>query len=236
MTDERRYADEEVREIFGLAAGEGEPRPPTSGETQGLTLAELQGIGLEVGLGPARIAAAAATLDTRRDALPRGALWGSPISVGRVVELPRAPSDREWDLLVAELRQTFGARGKVTSTGALREWTNGNLHAYVEPTETGHRLRLGTLKGSAMAVHTMGLAGLFMALILLLVFTVTGRLGDEIVVPLMFGAMGAGALLSNRLSLPRWAAEREAQMRQVAERATALVSGPGPDTPEPDVS
>jgi hypothetical protein len=52
----------------------------------------------------------------------------------------------------------------------------------------------------------------------------------------MFGAMGAGALLSNRLSLPRWAAEREAQMRQVAERATALLSGPGPDTPEPDVS
>ena len=227
MTDERRYQDEEVKEILGLAANRAEVGRPVVSDEDGLTLSELQEVGLEVGMDPGRIAEAAFAVDTRREILPRRTSFGMPISVGRVIELPRAVTDREWELLVAELRETFGARGQVKSHGGVREWTNGNLHAFLEPTETGHRLRLRTHKGGALAMNRMGVAGLAMGLILLTMFLTTGpspvRL--ELVMMLLVG-MGGGALATNIVSLPRWARDREGQMEYLAGRVEALLGEP----------
>lgn len=219
MTHERRYEEREIQEIFKRAASQEELR--STGHD--LTLAELQEIGRGVGLEPSRIADAAAALDTQREVLPRRKVLGMPVSVGRIVELERAPTDREWELLVAECRHTFGARGKVTSHGGLREWTNGNLHVCVEPTDAGHRLRLGTLKGNAMEVNTMGFIGLAMGAVMLGVVLLKGGAMDDFFIFGVFAAMGAGALAFNVLRLPRWAREREEQMEFIAGRARALI-------------
>ncbi len=219
MTHERRYQEREIREIFKRAASQEELR--STGHD--LTLAELQEIGRGVGLEPSRIADAAAALDTQREVLPRRKVLGMPVSVGRIVELERAPTDREWELLVAECRHTFGARGKVTSHGGLREWTNGNLHVCVEPSDAGHRLRLGTLKGNAMEVNTMGFIGLAMGAVMLGVVLLKGGAMDDFFIFGVFAAMGAGALAFNVLRLPRWAREREEQMEFIAGRARALI-------------
>ena len=226
MADERKYREDEVNEIFDRAVNRDEVGRPAVSDEDGLTLAQLQEVGLEVGMEPGRIAEAALALDARREVLPRRTYLGIPISVGRIIELPRAATDREWELLVAELRETFGAKGRVMSQGGLREWTNGNLHAFLEPTETGHRLRLTTLKGSAMALNTMGVAGLAMGLILFTVFVLTGELAENLVLPLALAAMGGTALASNVLSLPRWAREREGQMEYIAGRVGALLGEP----------
>jgi len=173
---------------------------------------------------PRRIAEAARALETRREVIPRRTYMGVPISVGRVIDLPRALTDHEWEVLVGELRETFGARGKVMSHAGVREWANGNLHAFLEPAETGHRLRLTTLKGGAMGLITVGVAGLVLGLILLTLLLTTGvspvRL--ELFTMLLVG-IGGGALASNVLSLPRWAREREGQMEYIAGRVRALV-------------
>ncbi len=231
MTDQRRYDRDEVKKIFEAAttAREAGPRALTTGD--GLTLAELQTIGLEVGLAPERVAEAATALDLRRDALPRRTNLGMPIAVGRTVDLPRAPTDREWELLVAELRETFRAQGGVRSYGSLRQWTNGNLHAYIEPTETGHRLRMRTLKGSAGAINAMGAAGIALALALFVMGLLTGKPAVDFFMPAVFAAMGGAALASNVLTLPRWAREREEQMEYIAKRARALLAS-APDTDE----
>ncbi len=233
MADERKYREEEVKEIFDLAVSRDDVGRPVVSDEGGLTLTELQEIGLEVGVEPRRVAEAALALDTRREVLPRQTFLGMPISVGRVIELPRALTDPEWDILVGELRETFGARGKVMSHGGVREWTNGNLHAFLEPTATGHRLRLKTHKGSAMALNRMGVAGLAMGLILFAVFLTTGRtpVAMELAMILSVG-MGAGALVSNRLTLPGWAREREGQMEYIAGRVGALLGDrpPGEDS------
>ena len=224
MSDDRKYRDEEVREIFDLAASRAEVGRPAVSDESGLTLAELKEVGLEVGMDPSRIAEAAMVVDARREALPRRTYLGMPISVGRVIELPRAVTEREWEILVAEFRETFGARGQVTSHGGVREWSNGNLHAFLEPTETGHRLRLRTLKGSAMPLSTMGVAGLAMGLILITVFLITGSspVNMELAMMLSLG-MGGGALASNAITLPRWAREREGQMEYIAGRIGTLL-------------
>jgi hypothetical protein len=220
MTTERRYRDEEVREIFGLASRQEAAPPP--GE-EGLSLAALQEIGREVGLSPAVIARAAATLDARAaTGLSRGPL-GIPTRVGRVVPLPRQLTDPEWERLVVELRTTFGAQGRVSSQGGLREWVNGNLHACVEPSADGYRLRLGTKKGDAAAVSALGATGLLTGMVAFAAVVVSGAPLEAALAPWAIAAAGAGTLLANLVRLPRWARLREAQMAAVAASVESIV-------------
>ncbi|HEU0015412.1 MAG TPA: hypothetical protein VFQ45_17110 [Longimicrobium sp.] len=223
MSGERRYSDEEVAEILEAAASGRALSSPG-----GLSLAELQAIGGEVGIAPEQIAHAAAALDVRRTAMPARRHLGMPVTVGRIVELPRAPTDQEWEMLVAELRQTFGARGKDRSSGGLRAWTNGNLHAYVEPTPTGHRLRLGTTKGNAATLNGVGLFAILAGLVMLALQLATGDAlaptgAADALIALFVALLGAGALGANALRLPGWAHEREQQMEYIAARAQALL-------------
>lgn len=227
MTEERRYREDEIQEIFERAASKEARGVPAPVHEAGLTLSDLQDIGRQVGLEPARIAEAATALDTRPEILPRRTMWGVPVSVGQIVELDRAPTDREWELLVAEIRRTFGARGQLTEAGSLREWSNGNLHVYVEPTETGHRLRMGTLKGNAASVTAMGVVGLGMGIVFLISLLADGKLAKGLFLPVAFMVMGAAALVSNLVGLPKWARQREQQMNHIANRATELIGTGG---------
>jgi hypothetical protein len=226
MTDEHRYGEEEIAEIFEAAASARGPGGRALSSGGGLSLGELQSIGGEVGIAPERIAAAAAALELRRGAAPRRTYLGMPVAVGRTVDLPRAPTDHEWELLVADLRETFGAHGKDGSRGGLRAWSNGNLHAYVEPTDAGHRLRLGTVKGDAAPIARLGAAGLLAALVMLIVLLFSGHLDDNAAAVAVFAAMGAFALGTSALRLPRWASEREEQMEHIAVRARTLLAAP----------
>lgn len=226
MPNERTYGEEEVGQIFEAAAAKHAPGSSAPVPAKGLTLAELQAIGGEVGLAPERVAEAAAALDLHRDVRRRTEL-GMPVGVGRSIDLPRAPTDREWEMIVADLRATFGARGRLSGHGDAREWSNGNLHAYVEPTPTGYRLRLATTKGNALALNRMGGMAFVVAFISLIALSLSGEIAESLFLPVMFMFMGSGAIGLNALRQPGWAAEREAQMEGVAARAQALLAGGG---------
>ncbi len=242
MTDskERRYGDDEIREIFDVAAAEAETEPRSGREqgsggstsSSGLTLAELQEVGLEAGLPPERIAAAAAALDARPPALPRQTSLGAPTGVQRAVELPREATEREWQILVGELRDTFQARGQVEVRGDMKVWRNGNLFAALEPTADGQRLRMGTKKAGSKEVNRAGIFMLVVGLILLVTrgldAATFGALG-ELLVPGLAVLGGGSALAWNRLRLAAWADERERQMEHIGQRAQELLQSPPAD-------
>jgi hypothetical protein len=224
MPDERRYLDKEVQEIFDLAVARDDVDRPSVSEEDGLSLAEIQEVGLEVGVDPNRIAEAARVLDTRQDPRPRQRSLGLPISVGRVIELPRAVTDREWDILVSILRETFGAKGRVGTHGGIREWSHGTLQAFLEPTETGHRLRLQTRQVGARFLNRAGATGLAVGLSLITVMLTTGQSPVFLELGLIASMLvGGGALVPNVLRLPRWAREREKHMEEIANRARGLI-------------
>ena len=167
----------------------------------------------------------------------RIAAIGLPVGVGRTVALARSPSDEEWDRLVAELRRTFHARGIDSSSGSLRHWSNGNLHAAIEPDDDGWRLRLETIRGDATPMNLSGGAALAFAAILFTVLLLTGGVSQELIGPLTIALGGAGILGYNAVRLPAWAGEREAQFQHIAARARALLGGatvPEPTLPPPD--
>jgi hypothetical protein len=229
LTD-RRYSEDEVAKILEAATEvrEAGDRSLPSGDASGdgVTLAELQDIGREVGIPEKSIELAASRLDAP---VPAGSpdvyFLGRRIGVGRTVYLDRPVSDREWDLLVVDLRETFNARGKLRQEGSFRQWTNGNLQVLLEPTDSGDRLRLRTLKGGARINLAVGSALVTLGVSALAISTWVGPVGD----PGRFQTLGVlafvGGVLFARdwLRLPRWAATRARQMEDVSGRLVAAL-------------
>jgi hypothetical protein len=216
---ERRFTDEEVADIFA-AATEERGAPPHSGTVSaGLTLAQLQEIGREVGLSPEAITRAAVAVQSRGQNDTRRYL-GLPIGVERTIPLHRWLTDPEWEHLVVELREVFRAKGTVRSSGSFREWTNGNLQALLEPTESGHRLRLRTRKGDAQALLGAGLGALGVTAALAAAMVLNGRLGAAMPGIGFLALVGLGMLGSAAVRVLPWARERARQMEGIAARLT----------------
>jgi hypothetical protein len=224
---ERRYAEEEVREIFRLATSDDARERSLPGESGALTLGELQRIGREVGIAPERVAEAAERLDVRARAAPVRKSFGMPVGVSRLVDLPRAPTDREWELLISEFRTAFGVQGHATIEGGLRQWSQGNLHISVEPTSHGEQLRLSTLKDDGIALNFFGVMTGVMSVLTGAAVAASGKPLEKAFAAFgMFGGMALASFAANIIRLPRWARQRERQMEEIAERAVKLLSNP----------
>jgi hypothetical protein len=216
---ERRYDEQEVAEIFGRAteAQHEAARQLPSGE--GLTLAELQEIGRQVGVTADAVADAARSLD-RREPRFRRQFLGLTVGVGRTVALERRITTDEWERLVVVLRETFDARGNVKSDGGLRQWTNGNLQVLVEPTASGDRLRLRTVHANARNLMTIGVGvlattGLVAAITLALGIPESAERLSSLLPLAMLGAAAVGI---GAARLRGWAATRMRQMDEIAAR------------------
>jgi hypothetical protein len=229
-----RFTEDQAAAIFARAAeAEASGRQPVS-TAGGMTLAELQEIGREVGLLPEAVAQAAASLRSVATPAPAPTFLRVPIGVARTVTLERPLSDEEWGGLVAELRATFNAGGNVRSDGSFREWRNGNLRVYAGPVLGGYQVDMRTSKGSARSLMTAGgmMAGISGAL--LAVGTLTGSMapgdvGD--ITPLL--TIGAALFGAGALQVPAWARRRRQQFERIAERlrdAIRRLDGP-PTTP-----
>jgi hypothetical protein len=228
---ERRFNEAEVAAILEKAAEAQQAGSHQLPSGEGMTLAELQTIGSEVGIDPRLVAQAAHALDKAGRSTSRKFL-GVPIGVGRTIDLGRRLSDDEWERLVVDLRETFDARGNIRHEGSFRQWTNGNLQALLEPTPTGHRLRLRTVKGDAVGWITGGL-GLIGAAAVLFVSTVLGSPGGDagaLSAVVFLSAMGVTMFGAGALRLPAWARLRSRQMEEIAGRLTSVAeSQPVPD-------
>src|SRR5688572_1222031 len=214
---ERRYSEDEVAKIFELAT-EAQKLPVSSSQSaDGLTLRELQDVGRDVGLPPDLVERAAKSLDTRGQAHRRKLFGFVPIGVGRTVELSRPLADAEWHRLVSDLRETFDARGKLSEHGPFKQWTNGNLQALLEPSEGGQRLRLKTVKGSAMSLMGTGamMIGVTAAIWVARMLSAAPFDGAAFV-PLFI--TGLALFVGGLLPLPSWARTRQRQMEEIVER------------------
>lgn len=223
MDTERRYSEKEIASIFERATRAQEIARNKTTAKDGLTLSELQAIGSETGITPDFIAKAAATLDLSLEgALIRQSWFGLPDGVEHTIALPGPVSDIAWERLVVDLRETFEAHGKIRQDGSLREWTNGNLKAIVEPTDQGWRLRLRTRKGEAKAGIIFGILPILLGLFML-IMSLTGNLGGieevgQIIAMAFFFFMGLGAIGLPFLTLPKWSKTRQQQMEEIAIR------------------
>lgn len=223
MSSERRYNDLEVAQILERASTAQEAERGGSLPTgDGLTLAALTDIAAEVGIGASHIARAAKEVS-------RGSLaptqytqcLGFPVGVARTVYFDRALTEAEWEQLVVTLRETFEAPGSLRRDGGFRQWANGNLHALLEPTETGHRLRLSTRKDEGPVFLRLGAAAFALSTMMVAAMPVAPGWAT-IGLTAFSGVVGLAGLAVLALRLPRWARVRAAQMEQIGVRFAAL--------------
>ena len=222
----RRYGDDEVREIFARATTGSASEALTRADSGGMTLDEITQIGREAGIEAAHVAQAAASLDAQVRVPKERSSFGMRIGVSRVVDLPRAPTDREWEQMIAGFRTTFDTRGVATSVGGMRDWSQGNLHICVEPTAHGHQLRLSTRKEDAIALNGLGAVMAGMSAVIGGAAAAGGKPEKALVLIVMFAGVSLAAFGGNLLRLPRWRREREQQMEQLAEHAVRMLSEP----------
>ncbi|MEO8622509.1 MAG: hypothetical protein ABI625_15665, partial [bacterium] len=173
----------------------------------------------EVGISAESISLAARSLDQAPQPTSTTFL-GLPIGVGQTVEFDRPLSDSDWERLVGDLRTTFNARGAVRYDGPFRQWTNGNLQALLEPTATGHRLRLQTSKGDARALMTVGgmlVGGAAATMIAVSAGGTLGKPGSLVGIAFMT-LMGVGMFAAGALRVPGWARRRRTQIDEIIAR------------------
>lgn len=248
MTSERRFSEDEVAFILERAAAAetsaasdevdnaaGELIRETGDRSTGMTLQQLTDVAREAGLSPEAVVRAAGAVE-RGDLVPttRVTAYGLPIGVGRIVEFSRRVTDLEWERMVVALRETFQARGTMRQEGSLRSWNNGNLTAMLEPTATGHRLRLITRKGDAMGMISFGITMFSIAAVLTAVVAITTGRGAPIPwwSPGVFVGIGLAFVGPIAFRLPAWARTRAAQMEAFADNATRILEESDARKPE----
>jgi hypothetical protein len=235
MADERRFTDEEVALIMSRAAHDG-LADSTDGEgndtssnalpaalTRGLSLHDLQTIASEAGIDPTAVTRAAEAV-ARGDLVPTSVrhATGAPIALAKTVQFGREIDARTWARMVVLLQDVFAARGRLREEGELREWSNGNLRAVLEPTPTGHQLRISTRKGNAAALRAVGNLGMATSVVVGAVFA-TVALAKGTPMPAdtpwlaMFapGLLGLGARLQDVFTRRAWGRERAEQMERL---------------------
>jgi hypothetical protein len=119
---------------------------------------------------------------------------------------------------VADLRETFDARGVVRREGALRHWSNGNLQVFVEPTPTGQRVRLRATNAAAQIWITGSLAILGVGAASAIATMVGGSTPGTATTITGLAVIGLGVLAINAIRLPRWARTRREQMAAIVHR------------------
>ena len=224
---ERRFSDAEVAKIFERATSGHAVQATRAAE--GMTLAELQSIGEEVGIPAEQITRAALSLSAG-EAKPTQHFLGMTTGLGHTVQLARKLTDEEWERFIVAVRETFNARGTMTSQGSLKQWSNGNLQVLLEPTEAGHRVRFKTVKGDAPGTLGGGLVISAVAVIGEMTAVLTGVVHDVGLLASLgaLGAVGIGAAATTALRLPRWVRARKAQMEELGARVSAMALKPPP--------
>ncbi len=229
MSSERLYNDEEVAAIIDKATRL-EDRPASGGGSlaasqSGMTLAEIQKIGTEVGISPEVIAHSARSLTAGNQGATEVTrhFVGMPVGVGGGTDLPRSLTDREWEELVVQIRERFSAHGKLDQTGSLRSWRNGNLRVQLEPSANGQRLTLQTVKQQAMQQMMAG-AGLLAGGGVLSLIGVAQGDADPLKGALILMVFGGAFLAVNAVSLRGWAVRRREQMEALMDSAVSIAS------------
>lgn len=223
MPSSRTYSKDEIAVILQKATEAQEQALRRLPDQQGLTLEELQEIGAEAGIAPEFIVRAAGRLDRPAPQASQQTLAGLPIGVRRTAILPAPLTDDAWGRLVAEVRATFDASGKVQQAGPLREWRNGNLKVILEPDGDTQRLRMQTVNANSRSLIGSGLVFTLFAAGLLAVWAFMGDSG-LLAGPVFLAVMAAAMLGFAAFTLPSWSRTRAEQMEALAERATELAA------------
>lgn len=176
--DDRRFTDREVQEILKRAV-EQSPSSGAIARREGLSLAELKTIGLEVGIDPERLESAARAVVLDQGSRPNRFLGAATVlNFERTVDGTLSPD--ETSEVLSRIRRVMGRQGEAQEIGGALEWSakgeSGERHVSVATRDGKTTIRTAANLGNA-AVLTylpMGVLGSLLTVIGLITFVRDG--------------------------------------------------------------
>jgi len=224
--DEKRFTDEEVREILKKAVEKAPSR--ALAKSDGLSLAELKAIGGEVGIDPIRLEEAARAL-TRTGGNRPSKILGAPtvLNFERKVEGEFDPDDTPEILSV--IRRTMSQQGEVEGIRGSLEWSakSDASERYVTlSSRDGTTTIQGSTNLSGVAVLTYlvpGFLGFLPTLVGLIKFVKDGSLLGLVVcltvLPILYPIL--------RSLFKKMSGSESAKLQQVVDELAQLTEGSG---------
>lgn len=230
-----RFSEDDARRIFARAA----ERQRVDAPEEGLTLAELQEIGLAAGLDPTNVAAAVAEIQAGGGHAPGPSFAGIPSEWRRVRVLPVAVTDAAWERMVADLRRTFKQTGTPSQIGRVREWTASlsghgsadGLRFALEPTDAGTRVTAEIVyRDSVRALRGLSWAFPMVAALTGLLPLLSGRAELwilPVVLAVIFAAVVGGVAASFRVASGR----KQRDLDALLDRFDVIARDTAPEPP-----
>lgn len=120
----RLYNEKEITSILQRASV---LSPNVSDEARvGLTLDELRQIGMDSGLDPEAVAAAAAELEAGSTTKQPSGFFGGPLTHTSTIVLDHEISDEAWEDMLVPIRRSYGKPGIVQTRALVHEWVTSN--------------------------------------------------------------------------------------------------------------
>jgi len=227
--DERKFSDEEVREILKRAV----QRAPSRAlmKREGLSLAELKSIGEEVGIDPSRLEDAARSVALGGRNQPN-LLLGGPVVLDfeRKVEGTLDPNDTPE--ILSTIRRGMGTQGEVDEIHGSLEWRakgdSGERYVTLSSRDGTTTLRASS-NLTNLAVVTYLPAGIVGTILAVVGFIVAAESGSPAGILLSFSALPI--LYGSFRALFRRFTNREAtKLEQVVNDLARLTEGSGGDS------
>lgn len=216
----RTFDEQEVAEIFRLAAKRQDNALRALSPGGGLTLEELTEIGKEAGISPNFIKGAVQQLSHAPPAAKVDRIAGFPVGFTRTIDVPASFDEEHWNRLVSSLHDELDVLGRTHVAGNTRVWESDIGQLVAEPRGEGYRLRLKLAKDAFRATLIMGSVLSFMGLFFMLVLASKGDLFVDMAKTMfisMFAVAGLSGLGYGAFQFPRWISDKEARIDQVLE-------------------
>ena len=145
MTDEKRFSEEEVREILKRAMSGRQSRALAKGD--GVSLSEIKAAAAEVGIDPSRIEEAAGSL-TRSGGNRPNRFLGGPLVLDFERRVEGEVDREDTHEVLSAIRRITGQQGKVSEIHGSLEWSSrrdtGERYVTLAPREGATTIRAST--------------------------------------------------------------------------------------------
>lgn len=227
----QRFTEEEVHQVLRRAAELQRRSPALPADVSALSLAELEQIATDSGIGVEQIHRAIVELDAQRS--KRGSLFlGAPphVHLGRFID--REIPNQEFERLVPEIARSLAQTGQVTVLGSTLTWSapntsSGPVEVTVSHVEAGTRISLDARFGGLVGATYGGIGG---GLGTGLGAPLAGAIGQlshsgAVAAGVFAGALGC-ALLAARLVYSAIVRRRVRALEQLVDRLQSQLIGP----------
>jgi hypothetical protein len=227
MTNDREtrrlYADQEISRIIKRAAQLQEQQGPGDQIGRGISIGEIEQIARDLGIDPTHVRQAASELSGSPDSASGFSLFGQALIEARR-RAKGEMSERDWEMMVQEIRRALGCTGETSTLGKALEWKTSDkeiisYQVTASPREGETDIQIVSRRdGAAFLTYLVfGIVGVFSSL------AIAAPFNNPVEWLAGAGVLG-GVMTTARLLLGRWTRSKKREIHRLMDKLESIVA------------